>query len=101
MRMLILGFFVAAVFGSDSIPAAAHARVDFYVNVAPPPVPVEVVPAPRYGHVWVPGYWDWRYARHYWVPGHWRHARHGYYYAPARWVERDGRWYYARPGWYR
>ena|SRR5438067_13921284 len=101
MRKLILGTFIAAALGSVSIPAAARTYVDFYVNVPPPAVPVEVVPAPRYGYVWVPGYWDWRYHRHYWVPGHWRHARHGYYYAPARWVERGGRWYYTRPGWYR
>jgi len=47
-------------------PAAAQAV--FQVQVAPPPPRVEVVPAPRRGQVWVPGYWDWRGHRHVWAP---------------------------------
>lgn len=98
-RKLILGSLVAAVLGSVSLPSAARTSVDFYLNVAPPPLRYEVVPAPRVGYAWAPGYWDWRYNRYYWVPGHYVRHRLGHHYVPARWVARDGRYYYTRPGW--
>ena len=62
------------------------------MNVAPPPARYEVVPAPRVGFVWVPGYWDWRTNRHYWVRGHYVRERPGYYYHSAGWRhgDRDG-----------
>lgn len=98
-RKLIIGSLAALIIGSASLPADARTNVDFYVNVAPPPLRYEVVPAPRVGWVWAPGYWDWRGNRYYWVPGH--HIRHrpGYFYEPARWAARDGRYYYTRPQW--
>lgn len=99
MRKLIIGSLAAAVLGSISIPAAARPNVGFYVNIAPPPVYHEVVPAPRAGLVWVPGFWDWRYNRHHWVAGHWVRHRPGYFYAPARWHYRDGRHYSRAGGW--
>ena len=100
MRKLILGSLIAATLAGVSIPAAARTNVDFYVNVAPPVAPVEVVPAPRYGHAWVPGYYDWRYNRYHWVRGHYVHHRPGYVYEPVRWTHRDGRYYYSRGGWH-
>ncbi len=99
MKKLILGSLVAAALGGLSIPAAARTNVDFYLNFGPPVAPYEVVPPPRVGYVWVPGFWDWRYSRHHWVRGHWVRARPGYYYEPARWIPRDGRYYYRRGGW--
>ncbi|HET7728734.1 MAG TPA: YXWGXW repeat-containing protein [Usitatibacter sp.] len=99
MRKLIVGSLVAGVLGAVALPAAARSNVEFYVNVAPPAPVYEVVPAPRVGMVWVPGYWDWRHNRHHWVRGYWIRERPGYYYAPARWVERGGRYYYDRPHW--
>jgi hypothetical protein len=98
MRKLIVASLIAAAVGM-SLPAAARTNVDFYISVAPPPARYEVVPAPRVGFAWVPGYWDWRYNRHYWVRGHYVRERHGYYYAPARWVDRGGRYYYHAAGW--
>ena len=100
MRKLIVGSLIAATLGF-TVPAAARTYVDFYVNVAPPPVRYEVVPATRPGHVWVPGFWDWRHERHHWVRGHWAHERPGYYYAPTRWEDYDGRYYRYRGGWRR
>ena len=99
MRKLIIGSLMAAALGSVSLAATARTHVDFVVNVAPPVAPYEVLPAPRVGWVWVPGYWDWRYSRYYWVPGTWVRERRGYYYAPARYVDYGGRWHYGRPGW--
>ena len=63
--------------GGSRYPAAARTDVGFYVNVAPPVAPYEVVPAPRAGYAWVPGYWDWRYNRYHWVAGRWEHNRAG------------------------
>ena len=66
----------------------------------PPPNPRrESVPPPRAGHVWVPGFWDWRNARHTWVVGHWVPERRGCHWTPHRWVSRDGRWYFQPGGW--
>ena len=84
---------------ASALPASA--RTEVFVNVAPPAPVVEVVPAPRAGWVWVPGFWEWRGHRHFWVRGHWEHARHGYYYAPARWVQRGDRWEFSHGRWLR
>ena len=102
MRKLIIGSLVAAALGGASLAANARSNVDVYVSFgAPPPLRYEVVPAPRVGWVWAPGYWDWRHSRYHWVRGHWVRERPGYYYAPARWVERGGRWHHHRPAWRR
>src|SRR5258707_7771248 len=100
MRKLMLAGLVAATLGSFGVPADARPDVDVVVNVGPPPVRYEVVPAPRVGYVWTPGYWDWRGPRHMWIAGHWVRARHGYYYTPARWVERDGGWQFFCVRWH-
>jgi hypothetical protein len=97
MNKLILGSLVAATLAASALPAAA--RTEVFVNVAPPPLRYEVVPAPRAGWIWTPGYWAWRGHRHAWVEGHWVRHRPGYAYAPASWVERNGRWAYYAPAW--
>ena len=79
------------------LPAAAQV----YVQVAPPPLRVEPVPAARRGYVWVPGYWEWRHRRHVWVPGTWVASRRGYAYVSPTWHQRDGRWYFERGRWNR
>jgi hypothetical protein len=89
----------AATIGAIAIPLASFAAVGIYLNFAPPPPPLEVMPPPRYGYVWAPGYWAWRAQRHVWVRGHWIRERPGYIYQPHRWVERDGRWYLERGRW--
>lgn len=99
MRKLILGSLVAATLAGISIPAAARTNVDFSLHFGPPAAPVEYVPAPRRGYVWVSGYWDWRGHRHHWVRGHWKRHRPGYYYEPARWVHRGGRYHYGAARW--
>jgi hypothetical protein len=99
MKKIVLAGLVAATLGASALPV--FARTDIIVNVAPPPARYEVVPAPRVGHAWVPGYWEWRGRRHFWVNGHWVRHRPGYVYDQARWVERDGRWLYVAPNWRR
>ena len=98
MRKLIIGSLVAAALGGVALPAAARTNVDFFVTIAPPPIYREVVPAPRAGYIWVPGYWDWRYGAYRWVGGSWSRHRWGYSYEPVRWQHRHSR-YYRAGGW--
>ncbi len=53
-KRLIIGLFAVAVL---STPAFARVNLNFDVEVVPPPPRVEVVPEPRPGYVWAPGYW--------------------------------------------
>jgi hypothetical protein len=82
-------------------PAAAQASVSFGVTVGtPPPAPIyEVVPAPRVGYVWAPGYWRWEHERHVWQAGHWMEARHGYHWVPDRWERAEHGWGHAPGHW--
>jgi len=81
----------AAVF----TPAAAQVSFNVLIGT-PPPAPVyEVVPAPRVGYVWAPGFWRWEHERHVWAPGHWIPARAGNHWVPDHWVRVDG----PRGGW--
>jgi hypothetical protein len=81
------------------LPLPAAAQVGIYLDVAPPAPRYEVVPAPRRGYVWQPGFWDWRDGRHHWRKGHWVRERSGMYWHPNRWEQRDGRWYFERGRW--
>jgi len=99
MKKLVLAGLVAVALGSFAVPAAA--RTELILNFGPPPVRYEVVPAPRVGYVWVPGFWEWRGRSHVWVGGRWLRERRGYAYAPSRWEERDGRWVFRRGEWHR
>ena len=88
----------ALALGAIAVPVVSEARA-IVVEVAPPPARVEVVPAPRRGYVWAPGYWDWRGRRHVWANGYWVRERRGYHWAPHRWTEREGRWHFERGRW--
>ena len=87
--------------GALAAPTTSQARVDFFVNVAPPPPRVEVVPRPRVGYVWAPGYWRWNGHHHVWVRGYWVHERHGWHWVPAHWVANGPRWHYVPGYWAR
>jgi hypothetical protein len=90
----------ALALGAIVVPVVSEAKT-IIVEVAPPPARVEVVPAPRAGYVWAPGYWRWTGHKHVWVNGTWVHERHGYHYAPHSWVEHEGRWRFEEGGWRR
>ena len=95
MKKTLIAALLASSAAVFSLPAAA----EIYVNIAPPAPRYEVVPAPRAGQVWIPGYWDWRGHRHVWVRGHWERERRGYYWHPNRWIERDGHYVLERGRW--
>jgi hypothetical protein len=96
MKKLLLATMLAGSFGTLSVPATS---AEIIVRRAPPPMRDEAAPPPRRGHVWVPGYWDWRGNRHVWVNGTFVRERRGYVYRQPTWQERDGRWVYSRGGW--
>lgn len=74
--------------GASVMVPLSQAQAQAYVGVRigqPPPPRYEVVPPPRYGYAWAPGYWRWNGYRHVWVRGTWMRARPGYRYVPPRW----------------
>ena len=87
--------------GAMAMPLPGMAAVDVELNFGPPPPVVEVVPAPRPGYVWSPGYYAYENDRHVWRRGDWRREREGYAYYSNRWVERDGRWRFEGERWER
>ncbi|GGY89236.1 hypothetical protein ACFFTM_14520 [Pseudoduganella plicata] len=94
----------AVVLGAATLlPAQAMAQVDvnLVIGTAPPPLRYEMVPQPRSGYVWAPGYWAWDGYRHVWVGGNWLHERPGYAYAGPRWIERRGNWVWEQARWNR
>jgi hypothetical protein len=58
-RKWVMGAIVASALGA--IPVVASAAI--YVDIAPPEPRHEVVPAPRAGYVWAPGYYNYRNGR--------------------------------------
>jgi len=90
---------VAAPLASLSLPSMAG--VDLIVKIAPPAPRVEVVPPPRVGFVWAPGYWNWNGRSHVWVAGTWVPERRGYVYVRPTWVQHNGEWHLTRGNWAR
>jgi hypothetical protein len=82
-------------------PPRAHRVTVIAVDMRPPPPRVVVVPAPRRGYVWEPGYWRWTGHKHVWVDGRWMRERRGWHWEPAHWEERQGRWYFQPGVWVR
>jgi hypothetical protein len=98
-KALLLSFCVAA--STIIAPSMVFAGVSLDINVAPPAPQVEVVPPPRAGFVWAPGYWEWRDRAHVWVPGRWIGERHGYRWVPDRWEQRGPHWHRVEGHWER
>ena|SRR5882757_9902006 len=95
MTLCIAGGALAA----PTLTLAGSIGID--IDIAPPAPRVEVMPAPRPGYVWAPGYWEYRGRAHVWVPGRWIVVRRGYHWVPARWEQRGPRWHYERGHWER
>ena len=92
----------AAIAASVLGLGATAANAQIYVQVAPPAPVVEVAPAARPGHVWVPGHHEWRGNQYSWVAGHWVTERPGYAFVEPRWVQRgNGQWYMVGNNWER
>ncbi|HEX3846819.1 MAG TPA: hypothetical protein VHV81_05515 [Steroidobacteraceae bacterium] len=98
-KALLLGVVIAA--GGAAVPGIASAGVAIDIDVAPPPVRVETVPAPRVGFVWAPGFWEWRGGAHVWVPGRYIHERRGYHWVADSWAQRGRHWHHEPGHWER
>ena len=70
IRKILLAAMIGTSAATVALPGIAADRV-VYVQVAPPVIRQEVVPAPRRGYAWAPGYWGWRHSKHVWVRGVW------------------------------
>jgi len=99
MRIASLIGILGLAVGALALPNTSAAHVDVIVGVAPPAPRVEVVPAPRVGYVWAPGYWRWNGHHHYWVGGYWVPARPGWHWVPTHWTAHGARWRYV-PGYW-
>jgi hypothetical protein len=95
-RKLLLAALVTSSIAVLPLPAGA---ASIYIDVAPPAPRYEVVPAPRAGYVWIPGFWDYKGRHHVWVKGRWEREHPGMYWHPSRWEQRDGRWTLERGRW--
>lgn len=80
-------------------PGISFARTFVDIDVAPPAPREEVVPAPRVGFVWAPGFWDYDGHHHVWSKGHWERERSGHHWVNDSWVQRDGHWHHDRGHW--
>ena len=99
VKALIAALFVGS--SAIALPAVSMAGVLIDVDIAPPVARVEVVPAPRIGYVWAPGFWEWRDGAHVWVGGHWVGERRGYRWIPDHWDQVGPRWHHTRGHWER
>jgi hypothetical protein len=100
IRRSFLAAFAASL-AAVATSAFSKVNVDLNLAIGPPPPVVEVVPPPRVGMVWVPGYWEWDGRRHAWRKGRWMRERRGMRWEPAHWVEHDGRWRFVPGHWVR
>jgi hypothetical protein len=88
-----------AALGLAALPVLANEYVVRDVTIAPPEPPNEVMPAPRAGYVWAPGYYDYAQNKHHWHKGHWVQERKGYRYEAPRWAQENGRWNLSAENW--
>ena len=95
-RLALLAIVVALAW---PLGAAAQVNLEITIGTPPPPVRVEVVPAPRPGYVWAPGYWAWDGHRHVWYRGHWEAERRDQHYIAAHWVDGPHGWHFAPAHW--
>lgn len=104
-RLIILA--TALALGATAC-GPAYYRVDNdeeYVERAPPPPRVEVVPPmPGPAYAWIPGYWYWTGRGYVWQPGYYAvPPAPGHVWVRSGWVFYNGRYRYvpgrwARPG---
>ncbi len=98
---LFAGILFCSLLAPFAVTPALARHVDVIVDVAPPELRYEVVPAPRHGRVWVPGYWYWSGRHHVWHRGYWVSERRGWHYVNPRWEHDHGRWHYYDGRWER
>jgi hypothetical protein len=72
LNRLVRSLVPALVLAALPVASFAGVAIGVSINVAPPPLPVYVQPAPPGAdYIWTPGYWAWGDDGYYWVPGTW------------------------------
>jgi hypothetical protein len=97
LRKALMRLAVASYAVLSSVAGEAAVAVD--VQVAPPAPRVVVVPPPRVGYVWAPGYWRWDGYRYGWIDGHWLRERRGWHWVPDQWVAVGPGWHFVPGHW--
>src|SRR3990172_10102475 len=93
IRALLLSVMMLSIWAVSTPAAASSVGVFVSVSLGPPALPIYVQPVcPRYGYIWMPGYWAWSpYYGYFWVPGTWALApRPGLLWTPGYWAFDDG-----------
>lgn len=98
--LLLVSVLCTSLAGCVAPAPRRHALIE--VNVRPPEPRVVVVPAPRRGYVWAPGFWRWNGRAHVWVEGRWLREHRNEHWVPAHWEEgRRGYWHFEEGHWQR
>lgn len=94
MKRIVICLFLAL--GVWALPPAAVAAVYVSINIAPPPLPYYIQPAPPAADLlWIPGYWAYDDDGYYWVPGTWVLApQRGFLWTPGYWAWGGGLYYW-------
>jgi len=102
MKFRLISACSAGVVLAAFVTTAANAKPVIDLGYPPPPEPrTEVIPpSPPAGHVWTPGYWDWREGHYIWHRGFFAKAKAGHHWIPDQW-ERNGddKYRYSRGHW--
>ncbi|MEQ5843924.1 hypothetical protein N0A02_31155 [Paraburkholderia acidicola] len=99
MRTANLAKYLVATLAALAASATFAQAIIVTPTAPPPPVRVEVVPAPRAGYVWDRGHWQWINGAYAWVPGHWQLVRVGYRWVPGHWAQFGPRWRWIEGHW--
>ena len=98
-KVLVSALFAAGTVAAVATPLTSVAQIGVYLNVAPPEVRYEAVPAPRSGYIYSSGHWQHDGSQYVWSAGDWQAARPGYTYSQPTWVENNGRYAYQPSRW--
>jgi len=92
LTRLVRSFAPAIVLAALPVASFAGVAIGVSINIAPPPLPVYVQPAPPGAdYIWTPGYWAYGDDGYYWVPGTWVLAPEpGLLWTPGYWGWIDG-----------
>jgi len=87
LNRLVRSFAPALVLAALPVASFAGVAIGVSIDIAPPPLPVYVQPAPPGpDYIWTPGYWAWGDDDYYWVPGTWILAPEpGFLWTPGYW----------------
>lgn len=97
----VVGAALLAV-GAVALPISGQAAsvVELEISKAPPPpIKVEVAPAPREGFIYEPGHYSWDGQKYNWVDSQFIKQREGHTYTPYVLEQRGEKWRFKAGHW--